>query len=194
MAPTAAIATSSFLTMPIVPDTKDWTWVLERPCEECGFDASTFPRDEVPTLLRDNVGQWQELLTATDPELLTRRPSEDRWSALEYACHVRDVFRIYDYRLGLMLGQDDPSFPNWDQDASAVEERYNEQDAGNVTRDLLAAGTTLAASFDGVTGVAWERTGNRSDGARFTVDTFARYMVHDPVHHLVDVQRGLAAL
>jgi hypothetical protein len=107
---------------------------------------------------------------------------------------VRDVFRIYDFRLGLMLGQDDPSFPNWDQDASAVEERYNEQDAGNVTRDLLAAGTTLAASFDGVTGVAWERTGNRSDGARFTVDTFARYMVHDPVHHLVDVQRGLAAL
>ena len=180
--------------MPIVPDTKDWTWVLERPCEECGFDASTFPPDEVPTLLRDNTGQWQELLTATDPELLTRRPSEDRWSALEYACHVRDVFRIYDYRLGLMLGHDDPSFPNWDQDASAVEERYNEQDVGTVTRDLLAAGTTLAASFDSVTGVAWERTGNRSDGARFTVDTFARYLVHDPVHHLVDVQRGLAAL
>lgn len=20
----------------IVPDTKDWTWVLERPCPECG--------------------------------------------------------------------------------------------------------------------------------------------------------------
>ena len=26
--------------MPIVPDDKDWTWVLERPCPECGFDAS----------------------------------------------------------------------------------------------------------------------------------------------------------
>ena len=25
---------------PIVPDTKDWTWVLDRPCEECGFDAT----------------------------------------------------------------------------------------------------------------------------------------------------------
>ena len=27
------------LSVPIVPDGKDWTWVLERPCPECGFDA-----------------------------------------------------------------------------------------------------------------------------------------------------------
>ena len=26
----------------------------------------------------------------------------------------------------------------------------------------------------------WERAGTRSDGARFTVETFARYFVHDP--------------
>jgi hypothetical protein len=25
--------------MTIVPDTKDWTWVLRRPCPECGFDT-----------------------------------------------------------------------------------------------------------------------------------------------------------
>lgn len=30
--------------MAIVPDTKDWTWVLERACPECGFDASSFAR------------------------------------------------------------------------------------------------------------------------------------------------------
>jgi len=29
--------------------------------------------------------------------------------------------------------------------------------------------------------------GRRSDGAVFTVASFARYMVHDPVHHLYDV-------
>ena len=22
---------------PVPPDTKDWTWVLERPCPDCGF-------------------------------------------------------------------------------------------------------------------------------------------------------------
>jgi hypothetical protein len=38
-----------------------------------------------------------------------------------------------------------------------------------------------------VTGDQWRRTGNRGDGARFTVETFARYLMHDPVHHLYDV-------
>ena len=27
----------------IVPDDKDWTWVLQRECPECGFDASSLP-------------------------------------------------------------------------------------------------------------------------------------------------------
>ncbi|MGH9210305.1 MAG: DinB family protein [Acidimicrobiales bacterium] len=178
--------------MPIVPDTKDWTWVVERPCAECGFDASTFPREAVAQMVRDNAQQWQHLLAATGPARLTRRPSDDRWSALEYACHVRDVFRLYDYRLDLMLTEDDPAFPNWDQDVAAVEERYNDQDGAVVGRELVAAATALGAHFDTVQGEAWGRTGLRSDGAQFTVDTFARYMVHDPVHHLYDVEVGLS--
>jgi hypothetical protein len=38
-----------------------------------------------------------------------------------------------------------------------------------------------------VTEDQWQRPGRRSDGARFTVETFARYFIHDPVHHLYDV-------
>ena len=45
----------------------------------------------------------------------------------------------------------------------------------------------IAGQFATVTGVQWQRTGARSDGARFTVETFARYFIHDPVHHLYDV-------
>ena len=42
--------------MPIVPDDKDWTWVLQRPCPECGFDASALAPEGVAPLLRaDNV-------------------------------------------------------------------------------------------------------------------------------------------
>jgi hypothetical protein len=32
-----------------------------------------------------------------------------------------------------------------------------------------------------------ERMGNRSDGAHFTMETFSPYLIHDPVHHLLDV-------
>ena len=168
----------------IVPDDKDWTWVLERPCPECGFDATAFDHDDVAGLLDANAVAWPAVLAGDG---VGERPRPDRWSPLEYACHVRDVFRLFDTRLHLMLDEDDPRFANWDQDETAVADRYGEQDPAVVADELVAAGRTLTESFRGVTGDQWERRGTRSDGAEFTVDTFARYLVHDPVHHLWDV-------
>ena len=109
------------------------------------------------------------------------------WSPLEYACHVRDVFRLYDERLRLMLAETDPLFPNWDQDETAVAQRYAEQDPAGVASQLATAAETLASHFDEVREEQWQRRGRRSDGARFTVASFARYFIHDPVHHLYDV-------
>jgi len=173
-------------TVPIVPDGKDWTWVLQRPCPECGLDASSLPPVSVAPLLRANADAWAGVLRRPVTEL-RRRPSDDRWSPLEYACHVRDVCVLYHARLGLMLCEDDPLYPNWDQDVTAVEERYLGQDPVAVAAQLSEAAARLAASFDAVRGEQWQRRGRRSDGASFTVAGFARYMIHDPVHHLYDV-------
>lgn len=177
--------------MPITPDTKDWTWVLERTCPECGFDVTAFPREEVGEMARSTAAQWPPLLEHNDVAI---RPSDDRWSGLEYACHVRDVFDLYDDRLQMMLEQDDPHYPNWDQDEAAVAKRYGEQDPRQVARDIVEAGDRLAARFDSVSGDQWERTGNRSDGAVFTVESFARYFIHDPIHHVHDVKQGYERL
>ncbi len=103
---------------------------------------------------------------------------------------MRDVFRVFDRRLHLMLEEDEPSFANWDQDATAIEGCYDAQDPGTVAAELRAAGEALAAGFDAVPADAWSRRGNRSDGARFTIETLGRYLVHDPVHHLHDVAGG----
>jgi hypothetical protein len=170
----------------VVPDDKDWTWVLAEVCPECGFDAGAFPADEVAGLVRQIAAVWTEAL-AGPPADLGRRPAPARWSPLEYGCHVRDVLRIYDERLRLMLTVDDPHYPNWDQDETAVAERYREQDPAVVAGELAEAAVRIADRFETVSGPAWLRTGARGDGARFTVDSFARYFVHDPVHHLWDV-------
>ena len=170
----------------IVPDDKDWTWVLDRACPECGLDTRTVDPRAVGAMLRDNAASWREVLAAPD-DLVRARPHPDVWSALEYGCHVRDVFRLYDERLRLMLTQDGPHYPNWDQDVTAVESRYGEQDPAHVSAELLEAAGALADSFDRVDGEQWDRTGFRGDGAAFTVSTFSRYLVHDPIHHLHDV-------
>ena len=177
--------------MAIVPDDKDWTWVLERACPECGFASTDLEPAQLAAAFRVNAAAWRALL---DHPLALRRPSEDRWSALEYACHVRDVFRLGSYRLGLMLHEDEPTYPNWDQDATAVAERYGEQAPLVVLDELEEAGAALATLLDAVPRGGWARAGTRSDGARFTVESFARYVLHDPVHHVWDVEQGFTAL
>lgn len=176
--------------MEIEPDTKDWTWVVTRPCPECGLDTTTFGRDDVPAMIRDNAAAWRDVLARPD---VRTRPAPTTWSPLEYAAHVRDVFGVYTERLRLMLTRDAPDYPNWDQDATAVAERYGEQDPARVAAELTEAAERLAAAFAAVEGDQWQRPGSRGDGARFTVDTFARYLVHDPIHHLHDVTGATGA-
>jgi hypothetical protein len=177
--------------MAITPDTKNWTWVLERPCPECGFDASTFDATMTSAAIFDNAQRWAQLLT---DHHVTLRPHDGQWSALEYGCHVRDVFRLFDRRLKLMLEQDAPTFDNWDQDATAIDDAYGLQDPAVVSRELNEAAEVLAGRFATVVGDQWSRTGTRSDGAIFDVSTFGTYMIHDPVHHVHDVEQGYKML
>lgn len=158
--------------------------MLRRPCPECGFDTNSFARDDVAGMILANAASWQDVLTSSGD--VRTRPEPDKWSPLEYACHVRDVLRIYDQRLELMLTKDDPAFENWDQDATAVIECYGAQDPAPVAERLTEQARILAARFSTVSGGQWHRTGTRSDGAHFTIESFARYFIHDPIHHLYD--------
>ena len=173
--------------MPIIPDTKNWTWVLLEACPECGFDSTAVDAREVPGLLREVAAKWPAVLGRPD---VASRPDDSTWSPLEYGAHVRDVFRVFGGRLQLMLTEDAPDFADWDQDKTAVEERYGEQDPAVVSSELVAAASAFADALDAVPDDAWDRTGNRSDGSQFTVATLARYMVHDPIHHYWDVTKG----
>ena len=168
----------------IIPDDKNWTWVLEAKCSDCGFDARAFDAKEAGTAIRDQVTRWVAVLQREDVRI---RPHSSVWSPLEYSCHVRDVFRKFDERLALMIETDDPSFENWDQDATAVADRYGLQNPRNVSEELSAAGHALANRFDTVADSQWQRRGFRSDGSVFTIESIAKYLMHDPIHHLWDV-------
>jgi SAM-dependent methyltransferase len=172
----------------IEPDTKDWTWVLKTPCADCGFVAADVDVTRVGDELRANAALWSVALAGPGA---TRRPRPGTWSTTEYACHVRDVHRVFVERLRSMLAEDGPRFANWDQDATALEERYDLADPAEVGPALTEAAETVAAIYDAVPADDLGRTGFRSDGSAFTVDTIARYHLHDVVHHAWDVRRQL---
>lgn len=170
---------------PIQPDTKDWTWVLETTCPDCGFDTTAVERTGLGAAIRDNADFWVRALG--DPRA-GERPEPAVWSPTEYGCHVRDVHRVFAGRLEQMLTEDDPLFANWDQDATAAAERYDLQDASDVLPALRAAAEVAAAWYDRVEDDQWARPGRRSNGSVFTVETLGRYHLHDLVHHRWDVR------
>ena len=169
----------------IPPEDKDWTGVLVAGCAECGFD----PGYDVATTgerLRATIPTWQARLTAPDA---TTRPSPQTWSPVEYACHVRDVCELFRMRLGLMLAEDGARFANWDQDETAVADRYWEADPVHVGEQIVAGADGAAQVFARPQGADWDRPGIRSNGSAFTVESLGAYFLHDLVHHEWDVRR-----
>lgn len=171
----------------IVPDTKDWTWVLREPCSECGFDPATVTSDVLGERIRNAAATVHGAL---HDEGATIRPDAATWSKLEYGAHVRDVCRTMLSRLQLLVTEDDPTFANWDQDETARAERYGEQHPERVAIELDLASGALAEAYDQVPEGAWERPGRRSNGSAFTTFTLGVYALHDLEHHAWDVTRG----
>ena len=158
--------------------------MLDAACRDCGFDGAAITTADVAPQVRDTATAFAIVLQRPGAR---DRPQPDVWSVLEYGCHVRDVCRVFDERVCLMLSQVDPLFPNWDQDATARAGRYWTQEPVVVTAELAAAAETVARTFEGVDVDNWSRPGRRSNGSVFTVDSLARYLLHELVHHLHDL-------
>ena len=95
----------------MIPDEKDWTWTLQRRCEDCGLAAGEVDPGTVAERAYLAAEEWVQILR--EHPAVEARPEPGVWSPLEYAAHVRDVYRVFDGRLAQMLTEDDPAFANW---------------------------------------------------------------------------------
>ncbi|MEY2399321.1 MAG: segregation ATPase FtsK/SpoIIIE, family, partial [Actinomycetota bacterium] len=103
-------------------------------CAECGF---TFDATD-PATVADSIARAGKRLRAPltrglpNEDLLAvlrTRPEPDRWSALEYACHVRDALALNVDRFAAIAADDEPpEFVALDPDAAVLERNYNGQD------------------------------------------------------------------
>ncbi len=128
-----------------------------------------------------------------DPTLgltVRTRPGPRIWSALEYACHVRDVFLILRERLYLALVEDCPSFAPMYRDERAGLARYAAEEPADVGRQLKLAAEMLAWAFEGLDEAQWQRHCIFTSTER-TVAWLGRHGVHEGEHHLRDVDAAM---
>jgi hypothetical protein len=163
-------------------------------CDECEyvFDVDVA---ELPGRLTAAAAAIGERLTTAAPTAVTRRPAPDSWSALELACHVRDVFLVQRERIVRVLVEDRPSFPPMHRDERAVLERYAEQSPAAVAADVGMAARLLAGVLTGRSAAELERpcVYNYPEPAERTLVWIGSNSLHEGQHHLQDIDRALAS-
>ena len=163
-------------------------------CDACGFDGAIHDDDALIRALRALGLRWRTLLADSGAEL-RRRPEPSVWSAIEYAAHSRDVTALHAFGVEQALTGDEPAYPAIDGDdlIDAAAQTYGDADAGEVVDALDAAATRVARLAESAGTATWSR-GITIGDARSDVRRMLEHALHDSVHHLDDVERGLLLL
>ncbi|HMG27110.1 MAG TPA: DinB family protein [Acidimicrobiia bacterium] len=165
-------------------------------CTECGFVYDDVSRDDVGRRLVALTTRYRDVLVDEDPDVLRAHPLPDVWSALEYACHMRDVYRVQRERVLLALSEEQPAFAPMRRDERVGDERYNEQDPGQVAQEIDDAAASLARTLESLDDGDWRRTGiyNYPERRVRTIEWIGRHTVHEGEHHARDIDRVVASV
>lgn len=159
-------------------------------CDECGFD---YDQPDLESSLATLGRQAAEYPLALSVDHCRVRPDPDTWSALEYACHVRDVLSIQCDRITQTLAEEHPTYVPMNREQRLIDDYYNEQDPV-VVDSLVANAKAFVAAGSALSRAELLRTGvyNYPTPTDRSLDWLLRHVAHEVQHHLYDVRRVLA--
>jgi hypothetical protein len=172
---------------PVLPPLPD----EEHRCATCRFAYPAISVDAAMDAIRTVPERVGDAVRELPDEQLRARPSKETWSALEYVCHLRDVYAVYTIRLYRTRVEDTPVLEPMLNDLRVVRFRYNQRDVRPVVAEL---GDNVAGLLDEAarnTEGTWERVARRLPGEERTARWLVRQAAHEGLHHLRDIQRGL---
>ena len=164
-------------------------------CPECGFSYEALAPEAVPGRLRSLRSRFSEELAGAGAAA-ARRPQPEIWSALEYACHVRDVLLVQRERVIAAQVEDMPHPPRMHRDERVALARYDAHPVPVVLDQLGMAAELSAVAFEALDQAGWARRLIYSWPGVTERDLawLGRHTVHEGEHHLMDVRRVLAAV
>jgi hypothetical protein len=160
---------------------------MER-CEDCGFVWAEVPDDEiVPRIVNGAATLARVLATRGAPD---RRPRPGRWSAVEYAAHVRDVMLHVRDRVVIALVEDDPEFKPLYRDQRVDLGLYARDGAATLIVELPVAAALFDRTWAALDRVQLERPCQYTfpSPTTRTVRWMGQQVVHEVEHHLADVR------
>lgn len=157
-------------------------------CDQCRYDYSGLDRGALAQGLE--AAGLEVVGTLSRVEMMRDRPAPEVWSALEYACHVRDVLEVQRHRIEQALTEDRPAFEPMGREERVTRLAYNQQDPATVGSQVEANSRALANAVETLKDDEWERTGfyNYPEPAERTMEWIVRHTIHELVHHRADIE------
>lgn len=159
---------------------------------ECGFAWADVTDDEIVSRVETGAARLAGFLrTAAAPD---RRPRPDRWSAVEYSAHVRDVLLGLRDRVVVALVEEDPSFSPLYRDQRVDLGLYARDDAATVAAELGTAAALFARTWAALDPSQLDRPCQYAYPTPSTrsVRWMGQQAVHEVEHHLGDVRTDAA--
>jgi DinB superfamily len=116
-------------------------------------------------------------------EALLRAPAPGKWSALEVACHLRDVEQVFVERFTKAAHQERPSFWMMDNDRVAEVLRYREARLEDVLKEFARRRGETLTLLRALPLAAWKRTGLHPRRGEVSIEALALVLAdHDKSH------------
>jgi hypothetical protein len=160
-------------------------------CDVCRLTYSDVMVSDIPARLRTVTAEIHALVEGLSATQLRHRPAADVWSALEYLCHLRDVYIASTIRLYRARRETNPQIEPVFNDLRVLRFRYNEADVGGVLHELSADLEGLIDEMARTTD--WDRVFTRQPGEERTARWLVRQGLHEALHHARDMRTSSRA-
>ncbi|NNN01757.1 MAG: DinB family protein [Acidimicrobiaceae bacterium] len=164
-------------------------------CEVCGFRWDEITPEEIAPRLVDVVDSLRSVMFDAG-EGGRVRPSPLRWSILEYAGHLRDVFISIRERMVMACVVDEPTGTAMFREERVNLGFYTRDSAPELGDELSATSQMLIKVFDALTPEQHARKLVFSPVTPVAVSILwaAAQAVHEGEHHLADVRENLTLI
>ena len=163
-------------------------------CDACDFDGASYDDIALLAALRTLGLRWRTLIHTCGGELRVR-PEPEVWSAIEYVAHSRDITALHAFGVEQALTIKEPRFPAIESEEliQSAASAYRDADSDQVVNALEGEATRLALLANDAGTQAWSR-GLTIGERRMDVRRLLEHALHDSLHHLIDVERGLGVI
>lgn len=159
----------------------------EHVCRSCPFSYADHDVDRASAVIAAIPARAWALFGSLD-EATCRQPGPDgAWSAVEYLCHLRDVYAASTIRLHRARTEDDPALEPMLNDLRARRFGYRDAAVEPALDQLQAHVTGLLAEIMRVGPEDWGRPVHRLPNEHRSARWLVRQAAHEGVHHLRDI-------